>query len=384
MSVILTGDGDRNRSSAQGSFKNATSQTQARYQQESAPISGPNVTRPGKRKTDPEGLVEDYADATTQKRAKPTIRGGLSDRSLDVLKSFPAGETPMPEIKRSSAMTLSGVPVYFHDDHAMSHTFKTNNNLTHTAYLSPDRHGLKYQDGDYMKLVIPEKVPIFTVHHPDAKFKIDPRTDVVSIGELNRQLMDKFKGPNQIDEMEDYIDVHSFLGASLLTTAESDKHGMHVVLLTYTYKGVTDLANLWLDPDLKHVNVGTYLWFVWACRTRGYEREERRAQLQGDEFIPPADTKQEKYLRLEPWCCEHAGEPPLHVRRSCIYFGLPSIFVGRVTRLQRGNPETSQRFYTLAQEILYPKSPVMDHEQVMHVKKLVDRMPIISVSLSKT
>lgn len=271
-----------------------------------------------------------------------------------------------------------------YDDHAFSHGFKTQNSLTHMIVLSDQNYGHKYIDSNYMSLVIPQRIPLFNIRVKDPTFKIDPRQNVCGIGEFHRQIMDKYKGKDGIEAMEEHIDHHSFLGISLHTICEKDKRGLHVVALTFTFKGLADMANLWVDPHLERVAIGSKLWFYWALRTEGYEDQERVAQIQGGEFIPPADKAKDQYLRLEPWVQSGHGLPPLHVRRSRLYPGRPPIFIGRVVRLNRGaagGSSASTRFSNYAKDLLYPKE---SSTPVTMIAKTVDRMPIITVSLSKT
>lgn len=125
MSAIFTGDGTTTRAGAQGDFKAASADTLARYQADSSPLAGPLVNRPGKRKTNPAELFGEYADDTQQKKARPAIKGGITERSADVLqKFFPSGESVMPQMEKSTVMSKSNTPVFFYDDHAMSHGFK--------------------------------------------------------------------------------------------------------------------------------------------------------------------------------------------------------------------------------------------------------------------
>jgi len=372
--------GATNNGKVQSDVKGAMDSITEEYKQTSAPVSGPNVTRAGKRKQTPADLfTEMIEDTGANKRGRTEIQVGVNSTNADVLqKWFPAGQTPMPAMEKSSAMSKAGIQSFVYDDDAMSHTFKAQNFLTHMIVLSPERYpGNKYTDPDYMQLVNPKFVPIMTIRHANPHLKVDPRTNVMTLGEMHTELQDKFMG--NIEEIENRIALHSFLGTTLYTTCQRDKRGNPYVGLTYIHKGVGDIVNLWLMKGLKPVTVGSKLWFYWACRTLGYEETERIDQIEGREFQTPGGLEKSRYLRMEPYVMDTHGEPPDHVLSSSRWRGLKPLFWGRAIRVRKS--PAPDRYMVMAHDIMYPNAEAQSPESIA---RLISKMPIITVSRSLT
>lgn len=379
MTSIYKYHGSTNRAAVEADIKGPLDQSLAQYQQDTKAISGPQISRPGKRKTTAAGLWGGMADDSGNKRARLPLESGISQNSDVLQKYFPAGQTPMPALDRSTIIAKSGVPVHIYDNDSMSHTFLAQNYLTHMVVLSPDRFNAdQYSDKDYMALINPPYVPIVTLRDTNPHLKIDPRGNVMTLGEMHTEINNKFTG--QVKEIEERISRHSLLGTALYTACDRDKRGMPYVGLTFVYKGVHDVVHVWNLKGLQEVTVGCKLWFYWACRTRGFEETERLEQLEDRPFSTPPGYEDKRTLRLEPYVTDEHGEPPFHVKNSARLWGIKPLFYGRVIRFLRGKT-TSTRFTNHAYEILYPSFESQPPEVYA---RFVSRMPILTVSKSLT